>query len=69
MIQKMISNGHTKDQILNEYSFSEIRLFYEKILKHEMRKQADFIEGVIAGVGGSFGGSKEVLPMINQLRK
>jgi hypothetical protein len=48
---------------------SEIKIFYEKSLKGEMYQQADFIEAVVAGIGGSFGGYKQVSGMIEKMRE
>lgn len=68
-MQKLTANGHRKAEILHEYSVPEIQILYEKIIKMELNQRADFIEGVIAGVGGCFGGYKEVEKVIKDLRK
>ncbi|WP_199883999.1 hypothetical protein [Anaerosinus massiliensis] len=47
----------------------EVKLFYEKILKEEMRRQADFIEAVTGGIGMAFGGAKEITPLLKKLRE
>jgi hypothetical protein len=52
-----------------EYSVPELRTFYEKIVSDEMREQADFIDGVVAGIGGAFGGYKQLQNSLALLRK
>ena len=69
VIQTLVENGHDKDKIFNEYSVEEVELFYQKCIKNKMRGNADFIESIIAGIGASFGGSKEVKKVINKLRE
>lgn len=34
-----------------------------------MRHNADFIEAVIVGIGGAFGGSKKVEKLLSDMRK
>lgn len=51
------------------YSLAELRLFYEKIVSDEMREQADFIDGVVAGIGGAFGGYKDLKRSLALLRE
>lgn len=46
----------------------EVKLFYEKILKEDMRRQADYIESVTGGIGMAFGGAKEIVPVLKALR-
>jgi len=58
-----------KNDIVNSYSLPEVKLFYEKILKEEMRRQADFIEAVTGGIGMAFGGEKEIAPLLKRLRE
>ncbi len=53
---------------MEEYSMAEVRLFYEKIICEEMNDQANFIEGVVAGISGAFGGYDELKPMLKQMR-
>lgn len=69
MVQLLIEHGHTKEAILHEYSFVELPLFYEKILKAQFNNRADFIEDVIAGIGGAFGGYKQIQSLLGQMRK
>lgn len=68
MVQKLIGSGHKRHEILNVYSMPEVRIFYEKIVRQEMQRQADYIEAVMAGIGGSFGGGDEVTNMVRELR-
>ncbi len=69
MLQKLISHGHAKDDVLHAYSITEVRLFLEKIVWEENAARADFIEGVALGAAAIFGGSKELTPMLDALRK
>lgn len=67
----LVSNGHTKDDVLYEYSLPEVKLLYEKIIQDKLAQRADFIEDVIAGIGGALGGKKafrELKPMLDGLR-
>lgn len=68
-MQKLISHGHTKDVVLNQYSMPEVKLFYEKIIAEEMYEQADFIEGVVAGIGGAFGDYNKIAAMLQKMRR
>ena len=68
-INTLIAHGHDKEKILKTYSKDEVSLFYEKCVKHDMRQKADFIEGVLAGIGGAFGGGKRVEKLLMDLRK
>lgn len=68
MVQKLVGSGHRKAEILDVYSLPEIRIFYEKVVRQEMQRQADYIEAVMAGIGGSFGGGQEVTGMLRKLR-
>ena len=63
-----ILNSLTKDEIINCYSMPEVKLFYEKILKEDMRRQADYIESVTGGIGMAFGGAKDIIPVLKSLR-
>lgn len=45
-----------------------VALFYEKCVREDMRRQADFIEGVAAAIGGAFGGMKKLDGAIRQMR-
>lgn len=47
----------------------EIRILYEKAVRDEMHQRADFIEGIVAGVGGCFGGYKEIERVVSDLRR
>ena len=44
-------------------------MFYEKIIQSEYAQRADFIEDVVAGIGGALGGYDKLLPMLEQMRK
>lgn len=55
--------------ILHEYSMPEVKLFYEKIIAEEMFEQADFIEGVVAGIGGAFGDYDKIATMLQKMRQ
>ena len=68
MLQKLISHGHAKDDVLHAYSIMEVRLFFEKIVWEENAARADFIEGVALGAAAIFGGSKELTPILEGLR-
>lgn len=68
-LQVLIEHGHNKDEILYKYSREELALFYEKCARTDTLKDARFIEGVIAGIGGAFGGGKEVTKMLKEMRK
>jgi len=46
----------------------EIKLFFEKAMAEEFAARADMIEDVAAGIGGTFGGFKELRPMLQELR-
>ena len=69
VINTLIAHGHKKEEILNNYSKEELTLFYEKCIKLDTRHNADFIESVIAGIGGAFGGGKEVEKLLAEMRK
>ena len=61
-----ISATETKDDVLYEYSLPEVKLLYKKIIQEKLAQRADFIEDVIAGIGGALGGKKafrELKPM------
>lgn len=67
----LISHGHDKYKILHEYSKEEVALFYEKCVKYDMRHEADFIEAVMAGIGGAFSdkkNSKNIEKLLKELR-
>ena len=68
MLQKLISHGHAKDDVLHAYSIAEVRLFLEKIVLEENAARADFIEGVALGAAVLFGGSDELMPILQGLR-
>ena len=55
--------------MLTEYSKEEALLFYEKCVKQDMRKQADFIEAVMVGAGALFGGGKKIAKTLEQMRE
>lgn len=57
--------------ILYTYSITQVRMLYEAAMRRDLRGQADFIEGVIAGVGASLGGKKAfqaLTPLLKNLR-
>ena len=54
--------------MLHAYSITEVRLFFEKIVLEENAARADFIEGVALGAAVIFGGSKELMPILEGLR-
>ena len=68
-INVLIAHGHDKETILRTYSREELALFYEKCIKMDMRQKADFIESVLAGIGGAFGGGKKVEKLLADMRK
>ena len=68
-LQVLIEHGHSKEEILRNYSKEELSLFYEKCVKQDMKHNADFIEGVVCAIGGAFGGAKQVTKMIEEMRK
>lgn len=68
-INTLIAHGHDKDTILRTYSKEEISLYYEKCLKYDMRNKADFIESVLAGIGGAFGGGNKIEKLLTALRE
>ena len=68
-MQKLISHGHTKNVVLHEYSMPEVKLFYEKIIAEEMYEQADFIEGIVAGIGGAFGDYDKISDLLKKMRE
>ena len=57
---------------MNEYSMAEVKVFYEKSLRQKLSARADFIEGVIAGIGGAFsdksGYKNNIVPLLESLR-
>jgi hypothetical protein len=53
---------------MTEYSLPEIRLLFEKVQAEEYAARADFIEDVVAGIGGAFGGFDDLKPMLKELR-
>ena len=69
IVNTLIAHGHKKEEILHNYSREEMTLFYEKCIKLDMRHNADFIESVIVGVGGAFGGGKKVEKLLAEMRK
>ena len=68
-LQVLIEHGHNKQQLLTEYSREELALFYEKCIRTDTLRDARFIEGVIAGIGGAFGGGKEVKNLLKKMRE
>jgi hypothetical protein len=68
-MQVLIEHGHNKNDIINSYSREELALFYEKCIKQDMRHNADFIEAVMAGIGGAFGGGNKITKLTRDMRK
>lgn len=68
IVQKLTEHGHDRETILHVYSLPEIRILYEKCWRSELARRADFIEDVMAGIGGCFGGAKEVDKLVRSLR-
>lgn len=54
---------------MRTYSREEISIFYEKCLRYDMRQKADFVESVLMGIGGAFGGGKKVEKILTDMRK
>ena len=69
VINTLIAHGHKKEEILRSYSREEMTLFYEKCIKLDLREKADFIESVVAGIGGAFGGGKQLEKLLTEMRK
>jgi hypothetical protein len=69
VVQKLVQYGHDKKEILSSYTRDEIALFYEKIIAGELRRRADDIEAVMAGIGGAFGGGKNIAELLKKLRE
>ena len=69
IVQKLVKHGHNKREVIEEYSREECLLFYEKCIKEECAEKADGIEEVLAGIGGAFGGNKEITDILKTLRK
>ena len=53
---------------MHKYSKDEIEICYEKCIKQDTAKNADFIESVMAGIGGAFGGGKEIQKLLDTMR-
>lgn len=68
-INTLVAHGHDKEKIIHTYSKDEISMFYEKCIKYDMRQNADFIEGVMVGISGAFGGSKKIPKLLEDMRK
>ena len=64
----MISHGHDRRAILNDYSMAMVALFYEKAVMEDLRKRADFIEDTAAAIGVAFGGGKQIENVLRQMR-
>ena len=67
-INTLVAHGHNKDDILRNYSKDEISIFYDRCISLDLRNKADFIESVLAGIGGAFGGGKKVEKLLKELR-
>ncbi len=68
-INTLVAHGHSKEEILRNYSREEISVFYSKCVSLDARSKADFIESVLAGIGGAFGGGKKIEKLLKDLRK
>lgn len=69
VINTLIAHGHSKDEILKNYSREEITLFYEKCIKYDMRNNADDIQNVAIAVSSLFGGGKQIEKILTDMRK
>lgn len=66
----LIENGHDKYKVIHEYSKEEVAMFYEKCMKHNERKNADFIESVAMGIGIAFGGTdRKTEKLLDKMRE
>lgn len=68
-INLLVAHGHDKETILRTYSRDELTMFYEKCIKQDMRGKADFVEAVLMGIGGAFGGGKKIEKVLADMRK
>lgn len=68
-INTLVAHGHDKEEIIRTYSKEEITMFYEKCIKYDRRSNADFIEGVMVGIAGAFGGNKKIPKLLEDMRK
>lgn len=69
VINTLVAHGHDKDKIIREYSKEEITLFYEKCVKYDMRASASFIENIMIGIGGAFGGGRKVENLLTKMKE
>ena len=65
----LIAHGHNREDILKNYSKEELTLYYEKCIRYDRQQSANFIESVIVGIGGAFGGGKKVEKLLAQIRE
>lgn len=68
-INTLVAHGHDKEKIIRTYSKEEITMFYEKCIKFDRRSSADFIESVMVGIAGAFGGNKKIPKLLEDMRK
>ena len=68
-INTLVAHGHNKEEVIRTYSREEITLFYEKCIKFDRRSNADFIESVMVGIAGAFGGNKKIPKLLEDMRK
>lgn len=68
-MQVLIEHGHNEDDLLRKYSREKLALFYEQCVRTDNKKDARFIEAVMAGIGGAFGGGKEVTKLLQKMRE
>lgn len=69
VINTLVAHGHDKEKIIREYSKEEITLFYEKCTKFDMRRDASFIEAVMIGIGGAFGGGRKIENLLTKMKE
>ena len=56
--------------MLKEYTKEEITIFFERCIKQDMRRTADFVDAVGLGIGMAFGGSgKKIQKIVEDMRK
>lgn len=67
-INTLVAHGHDYNSVLHRYSKDEIEICYEKCIRQDTSKNADFIESVMAGIGGAFGGGKEIQKLLDTMR-
>ena len=61
VVQLLLSHGHSRHDILYEYTAGEVSLYVEKCIREDMRREADRILAVQAGINGAFGANLDAL--------